>query len=113
MPHVASRSDGRDVHALRAHMFGGAIHQLPRYPAALVTRIDGDDVDDAHALVEGVEDDGGETDRPLIGNRDEDVPVDTRCAARPHGFSLSRSPVRLMKAREDRVTQYLPDRLEH
>ena len=45
--------------------------------------------------------------------RNEHIPLGTRGATRPHGFSLSRSPVRLMKAREDRVAQYPPDRLEH
>ena len=64
-------------------------------PAPLKLRIYRDHVHDPHALVEGVQRDGGKPHRLVVGNGDEDVSLAAR-AARPDRLRLDGSPVRLV-----------------
>ena len=66
VPGVTSGSDSGDVHPAFAHVGDRAIHQPPRDPKPLVRGIDGDHVDDAHALVERVQRNRDEPDGPLV-----------------------------------------------
>src|SRR6059058_2668796 len=93
-------------------MLGRAVHELPRDAAPLIERINGDDVDDTHSLVERVECDGGEPHRAAVSDRNEDVPVIAR-TTRAYGLRLNRLPVRLVEAREDCLAEDMPKRLEH
>ena len=93
-------------------MVGRAVHQLLRDSATLIDGIDGDDLDDAHSLVERVECDSGEAHGLAIRNRNEDVPL-IGGASGTDGLRLNRCPVRLVKTLEDRVAQNPPKRLEH
>jgi hypothetical protein len=85
---------------------------LLRDPAPLIRRIDADDVDDAHPLVERVECNRSEPDGPAIDDGDEDIAI-VADAGRPHGFGLNGTPIRIVEASEDGVAQYLSKRLEH
>ena len=69
-----------------------------------------DDVDHPHALVEGVEGDGGEPDRPTVHDRDEGISFVAR-ATRSHLLGLSCLPVGL-KAKEDGVAKDIAQRSE-
>src|SRR3954447_14422888 len=111
MAGIATGLDDCDVQAAVAHVVGRPIHERGRDPAPLKRRIDGDHVHDAHALVERVQRDGGEPNGFPVGDGDEDVPFLAR-ATRPDRLGLDGPPLRLVKAVEDRVTQYCAERIE-
>ena len=108
---VAAGFDHGDVHSATPHVFSRKLREPQADAAPLIVRIDADDVDDAHPLMECVQCDGHETDRASVGNRHEDVTFIIR-TARSDGFRLVRLPVR-MQAEKDVVTQDIPHRREH
>ena len=77
---------------------------------SLEVGIDPDDVDHPHALVEGVEGDSDEADRPSVHDCDEGVPL-VAGATLSHLLGLSRLPVGL-QAKEDGVAENLAQRGE-
>ena len=109
MSRIAAGPHGCDVHTALTHVFDRAVDQLRRDPPSLVRRIDGDDVDDAHALVERVERDCRESDGLIVDNGDEDITLVAR-ATRPHRFGLNTSPVRVVETVEDRIAQHRTQR---
>ena len=112
MAGIATGFDHGDVHSPVAHVGGSVVHQLRRDSASLVRGIDGDHVHDAHAVVERVQLDGGESDGPLVVDRDEDIVVETR-ATGSNRLGLNRSPVGLVETRKDRVAEDAAQRLEN
>ena len=70
MARIAPGLDNRDVHATASQVVDGELGEASAYATSLVVRIDADDVDDAHALVEGIQRDGNEPDRASVGDRD-------------------------------------------
>jgi hypothetical protein len=109
---IATGFDHGDVHSPLAHVGSGAVHQLGCDSASLARGIDGDHVHDAHAFVERAQLDGGESDGPLVVDRDEDIVVDTR-ATGSNRLGLNRSPVGLVETGKDRVTEDAAQRLEN
>ena len=105
MAGVAAGTDGCDVHPVGAHVLYAASHQLPGDATLLVCGIDGDHVYHAHAFVERIQRDSGETHRPSVDNGDKHITLVAR-ATRPDGFRLNRGPVRLVQTREDRLAQH-------
>ncbi len=67
-------------------------------------------VDHAHAFVEGVQRDGGEPDRPSVGDRHEDVALLAQ-AARPDRLGLVGAPVGV-QAEEDLIAEDFAKRVE-
>ena len=76
----------------------------------MVVWVDPDDVDDTHALVEGVQGDRDETYGNVVDDRDERVPLVTGAALRDR-IGLPYLPVG-MQAQEDLVAQHLAQGLK-
>ena len=103
---VAAGLHHGDVHATAAHVLGGELCELRADATPLIVRIDADDVDHAHPLVEGVHADGNETNRLAVRHGDEHIPF----LIGAHGsdlVSLACLPVRV-QALVDVVAQDLP-----
>ena len=108
---VTAGLDHGNVHAATPHVLRRKLREPPAYAAPLIVRVDADDVDDTHSLVERVQRDGNKSNRASAGNGDEDVAVGVR-TARPDDFRLVRSPV-WVQADEDVITQDIAHRGEH
>ena len=79
-------------------------------PLPLEVGINADDVDHSHALVESVEGDGDEPDRPTVHDCNEGISLIAH-ATGCHLVSLSRLPVGL-QAKEEGVAENLAQRRE-
>jgi hypothetical protein len=98
---IAAGLDHGDVHSLASNVVDRDLSEPGADTAPLILGIDADDVDHAHAFVEGVQRDGDETDRPSVGDRHEDVALFAQ-AARPDRLGLVSAPVGV-QAEEDLV----------
>jgi hypothetical protein len=72
-----------------------------RDPTSLVVGVDADDVDYAHAFVEGVQRYRGEADRtlPMVATKTSRSPL---CSS-PHRVGVDGAPVELVQPEENRV----------
>ena len=100
---VTAGLDDGDVHAAAAHVLDRHLGQPQARAAPLMFGIDGDHVDHAHALVEGVERDSDEAHGPAGRNGDEGVVIRVR-TTRSDRLGLTGPPVR-MQPQEDRVPE--------
>lgn len=107
---IAAGSQGRDIHSAPTHVVERVSRELRGDASPLEVGIHSDDLDHAHALVEGVEGDGDEPDWSTLRDRDEGVPLVAR-ATHSHLLGLRCLPVGL-QAKEDRVAQDVPQRGE-
>jgi hypothetical protein len=75
MAWVAASSHGGDVHSAPPHVVECMLREAGCDTPSLVVGIDSDDFDDAHALVERIESNGDESDRPSIEEGNEGVSI--------------------------------------
>ena len=73
MARITAGFDGSDVHAAAPHVRDRRGYQESPNPTTLVVGIDRNDVDDAHPLMEGVQNHGREPDWAVADGRDEDI----------------------------------------